>query len=90
MAEIPTYEELAQRIQELEQEKLESNLMKEAIIHGEQWPTHKIESKMNPEIPIPEIDLASIINAEKIQSIMDDFCYLVPIHKSAKISSGTQ
>jgi PAS domain S-box-containing protein len=76
MAKKPTYEELAQRIKELEQEKLESNMMKEATIHGEEWPTHKIESKMNPEIHIPEVELGSIVNVEEIQSIMDDLYYL--------------
>jgi PAS domain S-box-containing protein len=56
MPEKPTYEELEQRIKELEQEKL--------------------ENKIIPENQIPEVDLAAVINAEEIQSIMDDFCYL--------------
>jgi PAS domain S-box-containing protein len=73
MAEKPTYEELAQIVKNLEQEKLESNMMKEAIIHGEEWPTNKVESKTNPEILIPEVDLDAIINAREIQSLMDDF-----------------
>ena len=76
MAEKPTYEELVQRINALEQEKLESNMMKKVINPGEEWATHKIESKMSPEIPIPEVDLDSIIDSEAIQSIMDDFYYL--------------
>ena len=76
MDEKPTYEELVQRINELEQEKLESNMMKEGIGSGEEWMTHKVESKMSPEIPIADVDLESIINAEAIQSIMDDFYYL--------------
>ena len=76
MAEKPTYEELTQRIEELEREKLESNMMNEGIIRSEEAPTPKIESKMNPDIPIPEVDLDSIINAEEIQSIMDDFWHL--------------
>ncbi len=76
MAEKSTYEELEQRIKELEQEKLESTMMKEVITRGEEWPLHTIESKTNPEIHIQEVDLDAIINAEEIQSIMDDFCYL--------------
>ena len=76
MAEKPTYEEVVQKIKELEQEKPESNMMKEASIDGEEWPTHKIESGMNPKFHIPEDDLSSIVNIEEIQSIMDEFCYL--------------
>ncbi|MBW2669221.1 MAG: PocR ligand-binding domain-containing protein [Deltaproteobacteria bacterium] len=76
MAEKPTYEELAQRVQDLEQEKLESNMMKETEVRGEKWPAHKIESGMNSEIHIPEVELDSIINVDDIQSIMDEFCHL--------------
>jgi PAS domain S-box-containing protein len=76
MAEKPTYEELAQRVQDLEQEKLESNMMKETEVRGEKWPAHKIESGMNSEIHIPEVELDSIINVDEIQSIMDEFCHL--------------
>lgn len=63
MDEKPTYEELAERVKELEKEK-------------EKWLTHKNESKMNSEIHIPEIELGDIINTGEIQSIMDDFCAL--------------
>ena len=76
MAEKPTYEELEQRIKALEQEKLERTMTKEVITRGDKWPTHNIESKMNPDIHIPDIDLDAIINAEEIQSIMDEFWYL--------------
>ncbi|MBU4319219.1 MAG: PocR ligand-binding domain-containing protein [Proteobacteria bacterium] len=34
------------------------------------------EKSVQQEIQIPEVDLASIINVEEIQSIMDDFCHL--------------
>jgi len=71
MDEKPTYEELARRVKELEQEKRDRNGMKGVSIHDEEWPTHKIELKK-----IPELDLHAIINAEEIQSIMDDFHYL--------------
>ncbi len=76
MTEKPTYEELAQRIKELEQEKLENNTIKDDIIHGKEWPVQKTESKISPKIQVPEIALDSIINSEEIQSIMDDFYYL--------------
>jgi nitrogen-specific signal transduction histidine kinase/ligand-binding sensor protein len=76
MAEKPTYEELVQRVLYLEQEKLESNMMKETLIRGEKWLTHNNESGMNSEINIPEIELDAIINTEEIQSIMNEFCHL--------------
>ncbi|MDO9112026.1 MAG: PocR ligand-binding domain-containing protein, partial [Desulfatirhabdiaceae bacterium] len=41
-----------------------------------EWPTHKIESEMSPEIHLSEDDLDAIINVEEIQSIMDDFHHL--------------
>lgn len=49
----PTYEELEQRILELEKEKL--------------------ESEINGQVNIPELDLGSIIKLEELQSLMDDF-----------------
>jgi len=76
MSAKPTYEELEQRVKELEQEKREKNLMKETAIYGEGGLTNKIESERNPENFIPEFDLCTIINSLEIQSIMDDFCYL--------------
>ncbi len=51
-------------------------MMKESIIHDEEWPTQKIESEINHELDILETELDSIIKVEEIQSIMDDFCYL--------------
>ena len=73
---IPTYEELAQRVEELEQEKLERKLMKVGVAKGEDWPTYKMESEINPEINMLAYDLEAIINVEEIQSIMDDFHHL--------------
>lgn len=75
MAEKPTYEELAQRVKALETEKLESKMTKESIIRNEALPKEKTEPKMTPGIHISDIDLDAVINAEEIQSIMDDFCY---------------
>lgn len=63
MATKPTYEELEQRVKALENEK-------------EKWLIDKIESKVDQEIEVPELELGDIINTEEIQSIMDDFCYL--------------
>ena len=76
MTEKPTYEELAQRVEELEQEKLERKLMKMAVVREENWPTYKMESEINPEINMLADDLEAIINVEEIQSIMDDFHHL--------------
>ena len=72
MNEKPTYEELEQRVRELEREKLESSRARKLIINGEKGLIHKIESAMDSEIH----DLGSIINAEEIQLIMDDFCHI--------------
>ncbi|MBA3035264.1 MAG: PAS domain S-box protein, partial [Desulfobacterium sp.] len=52
------------------------NMIKGAIFSGDDRPGYKIGSKVNRQINIAELDLASIINVEEIQSIMDDFCYL--------------
>ena len=76
MAGKPTYEELVQRVKALEQEKLERQLMKEGTAQREGWTTHEMESKMNPEINMPEAGLGAIVNIEEIQSIMDDFHHL--------------
>ena len=76
MAEKPRHGKLAQRIEALEQEKLEYLSMKAPTAQDDDCPLHKIESKMNPEIHIPDVDLGTIINSEEIQSIMDDFHYL--------------
>ena len=73
MDEKPTYEELEQRVKALEQEKFEYHRMKDGPIRDAGGSTNKIESKNNPEIQIEGLDLRAIINAEEIQSIMDDF-----------------
>jgi len=61
MTEKPTYEELEQRVKDLEEENFE--LLKGA-------------SEINPEIILEDIDLKSILNIDEIQSILDDFHYL--------------
>ncbi len=60
MHEKPTYEELEQRVKDLEK-----NL---GLLKG----TAEIEPEVNPE----DLDLKSIVKAEEIQSILDDFHYL--------------
>ncbi len=76
MTEKPTYEELEQRVKALEQERLENQLLKEAMPRGEEWQPYEIEPTMYPNINLPADDLKSIINVEEIQSIMDEFYYL--------------
>lgn len=61
MIDKPTYEELEQRVKDLEQEKRQ--LLERRT---------EIEPEMIPE----DIDLKSIINVDEIQSILDDFHYL--------------
>jgi signal transduction histidine kinase len=74
MAEKPTYEELTQRVKELENEKLQASALKSHLMQSDQWLSDKIDSKKST-IPSPtDLDLGSIINVEEIQSIMDDFC----------------
>jgi PAS domain S-box-containing protein len=63
MAEKPTYEELVQRVKELESERLQAR-------------DEKILSKTFSEAPPLDIDLGSLINVAEIQAIMDDFCSL--------------
>ncbi len=76
MPDKPTYEELEQRVRELEQEKREKNLSEKSPTDAGSGLTHRVESEMVSQDPIPEADLGTIINSEEIQSIMDDFCYL--------------
>jgi hypothetical protein len=61
MIDKPTYEELEQRIKDLEQKNLE-------LLKG--------TSETTPEMIPEDMDLKSIINVGEIQSILDDFHYL--------------
>ena len=76
MVKRPTYEELLQRVQELEQEKLDSKLTVSPEKPGEIEMVQEFEPKKNSENVIMDYDLSSIINIQEIQSIMDDFYYL--------------
>jgi PAS domain S-box-containing protein len=73
MAEKPTYEELAQRVKELEAEKLHAQLEKKSSTKSSQWLAGHIHAKAPLEAATTNIDLGSIINVDEIQSIMDDF-----------------
>ena len=61
MAEKPTYEELAQRVKELEAERR---------LHVR---AEKNQSEEISETPSSAFDLGSVINVAEVQSIMDDF-----------------
>ncbi len=74
MPKKPTYEELAQRVKELEHEKLQANEARDALIKSNEWLFDRIDIKAPPEISSQDFDLGSIINAEEIQLIMDEFC----------------
>jgi PAS domain S-box-containing protein len=76
MPEKPMYEELAKRVKDLEQEKLQANLIKGTLIKSDEWLSAIIDLKTSPETSPIEVDLGAVINAEEIQSIMDDFCAL--------------
>ena len=76
MGETPTYEEFEQRIKTLAQQKLDRKIISEGVRHSEEGPADQFESKTGPKIHSPEVNLGSIINAEELQSIMDDFYHL--------------
>ncbi|MBF0234766.1 MAG: PocR ligand-binding domain-containing protein, partial [Desulfamplus sp.] len=68
-----TYEELAQRVKDLEAEKLQANLMKGTLIKSEEWLSDRMVTKRVTEIDESEFDLGDIINVDELQAIMDDF-----------------
>ena len=72
MPEKPTYEELAQRVKELEHETLQAGMERDALFKSFELFSDK-DVKTTPEISSPVLDIGSIINVEEIQSIMDDF-----------------
>jgi len=76
VAKKPTYDELAKRVKELESEKLQANIINGPLIKSREWLSDKLDLEPSPETSSVDVDLESIINAEEIQSIMDDFCYL--------------
>jgi PAS domain S-box-containing protein len=76
VAKKPTYEELAKRVKELEIEKLQAKIINGPLIKSSEWLSDKLDLQPSPEISSLDVDLESIIDAEEIQSIMDDFCYL--------------
>jgi len=76
VTEKPTYEELAKRVKELESEKFQANIKNGPLIKSSEYLSNKLDLQSSPEISSLDVDLESIINAEEIQSIMDDFCYL--------------
>ncbi len=76
MTKKPTYEELAKRVKELEQEKLNANVIKDTLIKSGEWLSDKRDIKPGPENSPMDFDLGSIINVEEIQSIMNDFFHL--------------
>ncbi|MDA3812287.1 MAG: PocR ligand-binding domain-containing protein [Spirochaetaceae bacterium] len=75
-AEKPTYKELVQRVKQLESEKLKAHIDKVSLIKNSEELTEKNNSKKIVENSFLEIDLGSLIGADEIQSIMDDFCSL--------------
>ena len=76
MADIPTYEELAQRVKELEAEKHQAQAKITALMTNSGWPQEKNHAITSPEPPSLGFDLRSLINVVELQAIMDDFCSL--------------
>jgi len=52
MTEKPTYEELAKRVEALEQEKLGHVMIADAIMNGAEWLTQKNNKHLNCASPI--------------------------------------
>lgn len=67
---------MAKRVKELEQEKLNANVIKDTLIKSGEWLSDKRDIKPGPENSPMDFDLGSIINVEEIQSIMNDFFHL--------------
>ncbi len=76
MSKKPTYEELEQRVRDLEREKNGNGVIAKKVIHDEDRVLHQIDLKMDPEIKSLDDALASVINTVEIQAIMDDFYHL--------------
>ena len=71
----PTYEELLQRVKALEEEKCA--WLKKSTVEQTDFRDKKMEPVKNHENFLGESEnLGSIINVDKLQSIMDDFHYL--------------
>ena len=79
MTKNPTYEELAQRVKALEQEKFDRKILETVPIRGEDRHTVKSGVISDPTVDSTDIDLGAIIDVDKIQSIMDDFFHLTHI-----------
>ena len=73
MAEKPTYDELAQRVKELEAERFQARVKRFATVEGGDYPTEKMHPETISKVPVSGLDLGSIIDVTEIQSIMDDF-----------------
>ena len=73
MAEKPTYEELAQRVKELEYEIVQARVRKNSFVEGGNYPTEKNHPEATSKDRELGLDLGSIIDVTEIQSIMDDF-----------------
>ncbi|WP_163339791.1 PocR ligand-binding domain-containing protein [Desulfopila sp. IMCC35008] len=76
MADRPTYEELLQRVKELEAEKIQAHVEKVSSTKNSEGSAGIIHSNTIRQDPLQVIDLGSLIGVDEIQSIMDDFCSL--------------
>ena len=73
MAKKPTYEELEQKVRELEFERLQTREGNVSLIKRSEWPEEKNHSQTIPEDSLLDIDLSSLTNVVEVQSIMDVF-----------------
>ena len=81
MARKPTYEELEQRVKELEKAEFERKRAVDVLRESEPRFQSKFDSDLLPngEVDTVTLNLANIIDTQAIQSIMDDFFNLTNI-----------
>ena len=76
MSKKPTYEELEQRVRDLERGKGRHGRTEKRPFYGESPAVRPIEPKMSPKIEPLDVPLASVIDTAEIQAILDEFFYL--------------
>lgn len=76
MAHQPTYEELVQKVSELENEKRQAARANTSIFNNILPPSEEFSHNSTQSQSQADFDLESLIDVKAIQSIMDDFCAL--------------
>lgn len=85
----PTYEQLEKRVQELEQSEIALKRAMKSITENEKHTSFATEGIFLPETDIDTLKFSEIIDAQAIQSMMDDFFELTNIGIAILDSGGT-